>query len=186
MKKSFRNPLRHFKRILLFLFFCLAMLAGYFVYDALHTPSDAPIARMYRSEADLRSLVTALDAYLDAHGSLPPAGQDGLKMATDLLSEKGHYMPGGPPADGWGRAFTYIPSEQYSESDSAALKIDGKFFAPDSYQVYSRGEDGDHGIAGSDGAKDNINNWDTEKKWRDHYRSLNERFMSDRRERNED
>ena len=143
-----------------------------FVLYSLQVDPDSPIARMYRTEADLRALMKAVDTYHAELHTYPPAGPEGLRAATDYLSRKGHYLPGGPPPDGWNRTFTYVPSSAYEASGTGALRTETGFFAPDTYQIYSTGADGDSGRNNSGGLSDNIVSWDPNLAWRAHYESL--------------
>lgn len=126
--------------------------------------TDSPVARMYRTEADLVALANAIDAYYEAKGVYPPAGEAGVAVALEHISQTVDYFPGGPPLDGWGRAFHYVPHFAYATSDSGALKA-GSYFAPDSYQLYSFGADGD-----AASRNDNITSWEPDRPWRNVYR----------------
>ncbi|HIJ74679.1 MAG TPA: hypothetical protein HPP83_11320, partial [Candidatus Hydrogenedentes bacterium] len=66
-----------------------------FVVASRRIPEDAPIARMYRTEAGLTALAKAIETYRDAHGAYPPAGIEGLRLATDYLSRDADYFPDG-------------------------------------------------------------------------------------------
>jgi len=136
---------------------------------------------MYRTEASLRVLVNAIETYRDAHGAYPPAGPKGLDAAVRYLSRNVDYMPGGAPLDAWDRPFHYVPHAQYAEPGSAALRNSrGGFHAPNSYQVYSSGADGDPGLANSAAAGDNITSWDARRSWRAVYRTLNRQYTKER------
>jgi len=150
--------------IVLFVIAVVALL----VAPALMRDSDSPVARMYRTEADLASLVNAIDSYYEAKGVYPPPGDVGLATALDHISEAVDYFPGGPPSDGWGRAFRYVPHFAYPTKDSGALK-DGAYFAEDGYQLYSLGADGDAGKTNARARADNITSWERDRPWRDVY-----------------
>lgn len=158
----------------------LAVLAVLLI-PAWRLPQDAPLAQMYRTEADLTVLVKALDTYRAGQGGYPPAGPEGLRMATDYLSKTGHYMPQGPPTDGWDRPFVYVPSEAYAAPGSVALSGAAGYFAPSTYQVYSLGADGAAGLRVEAERADNITSWESVKPWRTVYRKLNADFMAARR-----
>lgn len=145
-------------------------------------PLEAPLARMYRTEADLAVLVRAVDTYRDALGEYPPAGVAGLELATKHLSQTADYFPGGPPSDGWGRPFRYVPHGQYLEADSGAQRVEGRFFAPDTYQLYSVGGDGASGLDDPAKRADTICNWDASRLWRPVYRRRNRRYLEERGE----
>lgn len=136
-------------------------------------PADAPLARMYRTEADLASLVKVIELYRRDCGAYPPAGVAGLALATKAVSRRVDYFPGGPPPDGWERAFCYVPSAQYGETGTGALGDGGAYFAPDTFQIYSMGEDGDPGIDNIVHREDNIVSWEPRKPWRAAYARKN-------------
>ena len=165
----------------------LAAVGAAYLIAALRMPYDAPLARMYRTEADLAFLAKAVDTYKRDNGQYPPAGADGLRRATDHLSRHANYVPEGPPPDSWGHYYYYVPATQYAEPESAALKCgdarssaarsSAAYCAPDTYQLYSAGADGDPGLDAAEGRRDNICNWDRSKPWRAAYRDLNRAFM---------
>jgi hypothetical protein len=144
-------------------------------------PHDAPLARMYRTEAGLALLVNALETYHAAHDAYPPAGPAGLRLATEYLSRKVNYLPGGPPADEWSRPYHYVPHTEYLETGSGAVQSAYGFFAPDSFQLYSYGADGESGLDASKGLKDNICNWNPDKSWRAVYHEYQRVFNEKRR-----
>ncbi|MBI5095780.1 MAG: type II secretion system protein GspG [Candidatus Hydrogenedentes bacterium] len=151
----------------------VAALALMILIPAWRLPQDAPLARMYRTEADLAVLVKALDTYHAARGVYPPGGAGGLRMATDFLSRTGHYLPEGPPTDGWDRPFVYVPGDAYAAPESQALHRAEVYYAPHTYQVYSLGADGAAGIGDVAQQQDNITSWDSAKPWRSTYQRLN-------------
>lgn len=156
-------------RPLLILVALLVLVAALILIPSFLRDSDSPVARMYRTEADLASLANAIDSYYEAKGVYPPPGEVGLVAALDHISQTVDYFPDGPPLDGWGRAFRYVPHFAYSSKDSGALK-DGAYFAPDAYQLYSPGADGDSGRTNPSACDDNITSWDTDRPWRSVYR----------------
>ena len=153
----------------------LVLLAGYLIV-AVRLQQDAPLARMYRTEADLAGLVKAVDAYFRDHGQYPPAGPEGLRLATDHLSRKANYFPHGPTPDAWGRPYHYVPHTAY-DADPAALRDQRGYGAPDSYQLYSMGADGDAGVDDPEKQGDNICSWEEGRSWRAAYRARNKDFM---------
>jgi hypothetical protein len=136
-------------------------------------PYDAPLARMYRTEADIAFLVTAVDTYFRDTGAYPPTGQEGLRLATDHLSRTANYIPHGPPADAWGNTYHYVSHEHYAEPGSGALQYADQYCAPERYQLYSPGADGDPGLGDPSKQRDNICSWDASKPWRRVYRAAN-------------
>ena len=148
----------------------LVTFAALFVARSFWVSPDAPVSRMYRTEADLRSLVTAIDTYFADKGVYPPPGEAGIAVALAHLSQTVDYFPDGAPRDGWGRAFVYVPHFSYRAAESRALR-DGEFFAPDTYQLYSVGADGLDGVDDVAGRADNITSWDSERSWRRVYRA---------------
>jgi len=152
------------------------ILASFYLLLSLRLPKDAPLARMYRCEADLAFLIKAVDHYRELKGAYPPAGAGGLAEATRLLSSKANYLPDGPPPDAWGHPYHYVPHTQYDQSQWLAQRCGEGFCAPGTYQIYSGGADGDP--AKQD---DNICSWDSSKAWRIVYREANKAFMKSRR-----
>jgi hypothetical protein len=89
-----------------------ALAAAAFIAVSLQVPADSPLARMYRTEAALRALATAVETYADDEGALPPSGPKGLRLAMDHLSRTVAYLPEeGTPVDAWGRPFAYTHIE---------------------------------------------------------------------------
>lgn len=146
----------------------VAAIAAFLIIPSLTRDSESPIARMYRTEADLASLVNAIDMYFEAKGVYPPPGEVGLAVALDHISQSVNYFPDGPPVDGWGRTFHYVPSFAYPTKNSGAL-ANSAYFAPDSYQLYSLGQDGDDGRTNPAARADNITSWDEDRPWRSVY-----------------
>jgi len=172
---------------------CAAGAAALYCIVALRLPEDAPLARMYRTEADLAALAKAVDMYCESYGAYPPGGPAGLRLATEHLSRNAVYFPSGPPNDAWAEPFVYVPLKacqsgdwrsrgtEYGETDSQALQHDSVFFAPETYQLYSMGADRISGVDDPAGQADNITNWDKAKSWRAKYRDLNKRYFNDKR-----
>jgi hypothetical protein len=157
----------------------LFSVTGAYIIASISVPKNSPMARMYRTEADLASLVTAVRTYRQDLGEYPPAGPEGLRMATDYLSRIGNYLPAGPPLDGWDQAFVYVPSGAYAEAGSMALEKGGVYFAPDSFQLYSVGMDGDPGLHDPYKQRDNITSWDSAKDWRSLYRERHRKYFTE-------
>ena len=147
---------------------------------SISTPADSPRARMFRTEADLRALMTAVETYKSELGVFPPSGPEGLRLATDFLSRNVEYLPGGPPMDAWGNAYQYSPSSQYGAPGSPALSGDSGFFAPESYQLYSPGMDGEAGAEETLKQRDNITSWDGARSWRSVYSERQKKFLLER------
>ena len=160
--------------------FALILLAFYLLLS-LRLPEDAPLARMYRTEADIAFLKKAIEHCREVKGAYPPAGHEGLLEATRVLSAKADYVPGGPPPDAWGRPYHYVPHAQYGEPQWQALRSGDAYCAPDTYQLYSEGADGDPGLDDAVKQQDNIRSWDSSKTWRAVYRDANEAFMKTRK-----
>ena len=153
---------------------------AYAVY-ASRIPHDSPIARMYRAETDIGTLVRAVEVYRKEHGAYPEPGMEGLRKATAQFSSKAVYFPGGPPMDPWGRAYQYVSHERYAEPGSAAMRGPDGYYMPDGVQVYSMGADGDAGLEDASHAMDNLSNWDKERSWRALYKTLHKQYMEERR-----
>ena len=156
------------------------ILASFYLLLSLRLPKDAPLARMYRCEADLAFLAKAVDHYHEVHGTYPPAGTEGLAEATRLLSAKANYLPDGPPLDAWDHPYHYVPHTQYDDPQWQALRCGETFCAPGTYQLYSDGGDGDAGMGDAAKQADNICNWDAAKTWRTVYREANKAYMASR------
>ena len=159
------------RRIIIVVGLLAVAIAALLITPSLMRDSDSPIARMYRTEADLASLANAIDAYFEAKGVYPPPGGVGLAVALEHISQSVDYFPDGPPLDGWGRPFHYVPSFAYPTHDSGALK-DGTYLAPETYQLYSLGQDGDAGRTNPAARADNITSWDSDRPWRSLYGKL--------------
>ena len=155
------------------------LLAGLIVWS-LRMPRNAPLARMYRTEVDLTVLVNAVEAYHGEHGVYPPAAAEGLRLATDRLSGQVDYLPEGIPCDAWGNPFHYVPARDYAQPGSGALRSQEGYFAPDTFQIYSGGGDGDAGIDAADPRRDNIHSWDSDKSWRATYHEYQRVFAEGR------
>lgn len=148
--------------------FALAAGAAWFIWQSLGVPPNSPQARMYRTESDLTALREAITHYQAETGAWPPPGQAGLEQATALRSRRANYFPDGPPRDAWGQPFYYVPHSTYDAPQSDALRDEtGAYFAPDMYQLYSAGADGDPQTLA-----DNIVSWDARKGWRPVYKAL--------------
>ncbi len=162
--------------------FCLILLAFYLVLS-FRLPEDAPLARMYRTEADIAFLKKAVENYYKIKGSYPRAGQEGLNEAARLLSANANYLPGGAPPDAWGHEYCYVPHESYGDPQWHALSVNGVYCEGGTYQVYSAGMDGDPGVEDLSKRADNITAWDESKSWRPVYRAANKSFLRNRKAR---
>jgi len=157
----------------------LAML-GYIQY-ARSVPADSPLARMYRTEADLTSLVKAVETYHALYGVYPPGGRDGLQKACAALSRRANYLPDGPPPDGWNRPFRYVPSTEYDFPGSPTVRQDGQPYAPGAYQIYSMGSTAGPDSNAPDTRRGFITSWDKEKTWRPSYNELQKQYLLERK-----
>ncbi len=155
---------------------CVVGVTVAYVVAARRLPADAPLARMYRTEADLALLVTAVESYFNAHRRYPPAGPEGLRIATDHLSKTVDYLPDGPPLDAWGQPYCYAPHTAYRKTGAGALRGDDGYYAAETYQIYSLGADRDPGIDDPVKRQDNISSWDASKSWRTVYHARNKAF----------
>ncbi|MCC6793773.1 MAG: type II secretion system protein GspG [Candidatus Hydrogenedentes bacterium] len=151
-----------------------------FIAYSVSIPAGSPKARMSRTEAELTLLKTALDTYKTDHGVYPPAGQSGLRMATKHLSRNVNYITEEETRDGWDQPFVYAPSAAYATEGSGALEVDGKHFAPDTYQLYSIGMDGDAGLNATDKRADNITSWEPDHPWRKTYQRRHQDYFYER------
>lgn len=144
------------------------------------TPEDSPRARMFRTEADLRALKTALETYHDEYDAYPPSGLEGLAKAMAYLSRNVQYHTGGAPVDGWGQPFQYVPAYAYPDAGSRALEGNDGYFAPHTYQLYSPGMDGDPGFEESLKQRDNIVSWDENQTWRELYSERQRSYLMEK------
>ncbi|MFO7776114.1 MAG: type II secretion system protein GspG [Candidatus Hydrogenedentota bacterium] len=142
-------------------------------------PAEAPLARMYRTEADLWMLRHAIEQYHDKNGVYPPPGKRGLEKAIETLGQGADYLPGGPPPDGWGRPFHYVPHTAYGENGAEAFQSDGHYEAAASFQLFSPGASGEPGFDDPEARRDTITSWEPDRPWRTTYHKLNEAFMKD-------
>jgi hypothetical protein len=152
------------------------ILAAAWLYYSWRIPADSPLAQMYRTEVDLRALVTALETYRDAHGAYPPSGPEGMALAVEVLSGEPGYMPDGPPPDAWGRPFRYLAAGDYEGAGAQAFSDGDEYFVHSEFQLFSVGADGEAGYDDTAPQRDNINNWERHKGWRAHYHELQEAF----------
>jgi len=161
--------------VFLFLAAGVAALAAVFVAASLKMPYDSPLARMYRTEADIASLVRAVELFKEARGEYPPPGLDGLRQATDFISGARAFFPDGPPPDAWGRPYKYVPHTDYDNPDWGAQRCGKSFCAPNAFQIYSAGADGEAGT------RDDITPWDKSRPWRPVYNLMHEDFVKRRK-----
>lgn len=151
-----------------------------FIAYSVSIPAGSPKARMSRTEAELTLLRTALDTYKTDLGVYPPSGQSGLRMATKHLSRNVNYITEEEARDGWDQPFVYVLSADYAKENSGALENDGKYFAPESYQLYSIGMDGDAGINATDKRADNITSWEVDHPWQKTYQRRHQDYFYER------
>ncbi len=132
----------------------LLLFTGAVLWRSASLPDNSPLARMYRTEADLAALVNAVNTYAQIHDAFPPSGLEGLELAVAAASSEVDFFPHGPPRDGWGREFEYA--------------VDPK---PDtaSFILLSLGADG---VA----SHDDIVNDSTHRPWRVIYREYQEEY----------
>jgi hypothetical protein len=131
---------------------------------------DNPVSQMYRTEAELRAIQTAIETYYKDKGEYPPAGNEGLVAAMQHLPRNVDYLPESPPLDDWGQVFVYVPHTAYDVADSQAMRDEnGEPFEPGGFQAYSIGLDGDAGLDNPERAEDNVLSWGTPDAWRPHY-----------------
>lgn len=161
----------------------MGAIAVYMGASAWLVPQGSPLARMYRTEADLTALATVIRMYHEAHGVYPPGGPLGFQMAIQDLSKSTQYFPGGAPPDAWGYPYQYIPLNEYERAGSTALRAStGSFFAPDTFQLYSTGMDGQTGVDDPQARRDNVTNWEESKPWRDVYRERQRTYATSGKE----
>jgi len=146
-------------------------------------PDGSPLARMYRTEADLTALATVIRMYHNAHGVYPPGGPPGFQAAIRDISKSTQYFPDGAPPDAWGHPYRYIPNSEYEGVGSGALRAsDRGYFAPDTFQLYSTGMDGQAGVDEPEARRDNITSWDESRPWRRLYGERQRTYARDSEE----
>lgn len=163
--------------IFLIVFFGLCLLAAIVLPKIAGGVRAARLAPMYRTEANLTAIESAIRAYSDRYEAMPPGGMKGLQLAIDELNREVTFYPEGIPKDGWGRDYVYVNSDDYRSDNSMAIKDAGSelYHNPGGYQLYSAGQDGnrsgeDGPMAGDRLNEDNVNNWDTKQSWRTVYK----------------
>ncbi len=154
---------------------CGVGLVVYQLWTGSRLPLDSPIPMMYRTEAQMQSLITATEKYYKTYGEYPSSGIEGQRAAVDALNATVEYLAE-LPRDAWGRYFVYIRAADYDVESWGAMRNagDGSFYNPDTYQIYSLGMDGTASHDGASGSpdevnSDNINNWDHSRSWRETY-----------------
>jgi len=140
-------------------------------------PIDSPVPMMFRTEAQMQAILSAIEKYHEMNGVYPPSGIDGQKAAVAALNSTVLYLTE-LPQDAWNRHFVYVRASDYDKATSGAIKnsVTGQFYNPDTYQLYSLGMDGkqsrDDEPADLDSTNaDNVNNWDSHRTWRKVYRA---------------
>lgn len=144
---------------------------------SISTPAGSPMAQLYRTEVGLTALVKAVETYKNDLGVYPPAGQEGLLLAARHLSRNANYMPEEQQLDSWGHPYVYVPASDYAKPGSGAMKDRDTYFAPDTFQIYSVGMDGDAGDEAPLRRKDNITSWEPDRPWRPTYKDRHKEYF---------
>jgi hypothetical protein len=139
---------------------------------------------MYRTEAQMQSLVSSIEKYYKMYGEYPGSGIEGQQAAVDALNATVVYLTE-LPRDAWARHFVYIRADDYGADSMGAVRDIGTetFYNPGMYQLYSLGMDGG-GVRDDDPDdlqspnRDNVNNWDQGRSWRRTYRDRQREFQS--------
>jgi len=154
---------------------CIVGMAFFHLWRAQRMPRDAPLPMMYRTEAQMQSLVTAIAKYRKIHNEYPPSGIEGQRAAVDALNATVVYLTE-LPRDAWGRHFVYVRAGDYSDEGTGAVRdrTRNEFYNPDTYQIYSIGMDAawardDDPADPRSPNRDNVNNWDHSRSWRKTY-----------------
>lgn len=153
-----------------------ACLLSYLVIS-ISTPQGSPMAQLYRTEVGLTALVKAVETYKNDLGVYPPAGQEGLTLATRHLSRNANYMPEQQDVDSWGHPYIYVPASDYAQPNSGAMRERDAYFAPDTFQIYSVGLDGDAGQEAPLRRRDNVTSWESDRPWRPVYKELHKQYF---------
>ncbi len=165
----------------LFLVLMCALVLVFGIMFLTSVPQDSPSGFMFRTEADMQAIISALRGYHREYEIYPASGKVGLDAAIDHMNRTVVYLPSGPPKDAWGREFTYTNHTDYGKPGVPAFKdpAAGDYYNPDSYQLYSLGIDGKIGSDEADQSRDNINNWLPKRVWRKHYKELTRQRKQD-------
>jgi len=138
-------------------------------------PLGSPVPMMYRTEAQMQSLVSAIEKHHKMHGEYPPSGIEGQQTAVDTLNATVVYLTE-LPRDAWSRHFIYVRADDYNVDSYRAVRDNSSetFYNPDTYQLYSLGMDGgwvrdDNPADPRSPNRDNVNNWDQDRSWRETY-----------------
>jgi len=150
-------------------------------------PLDSPVPMMYRTEAQMQSLVSAIEKHHKMHGEYPPSGIEGQQAAVDALNATVLYLTE-LPRDAWNRHFVYVRADDYNVDSLGAVRNRSTetFYNPGTYQLYSLGMDGGW-VRDDDPAdpqspnRDNVNNWDRARSWRGAYRERQREYRADDR-----
>jgi hypothetical protein len=155
----------------------LLLLSAVILLSILRNRGSKLRAAMYRTEANLVAIESAIRAYTDRYEALPPSGNRGLELAVEELNRDVVFYPEGVPLDGWSQDYIYVNADDYESEGSLAIRDAGSdlYHNPGGYQLYSVGSDGKRGpedgpMAGDRLNDDNINNWDGKRSWRAVYR----------------
>lgn len=165
------------------------LLAVALLMVAYRTRSGGLLGAMYRTEANLVAVESAVRAYKDQYASLPPSGKEGLQLAIDEQNRNVTFYPGEALKDAWDRDYVYVKNDDYASESFLAIKDarSGLYHNRGGYQLYSLGADGEQSpedglMAGDRLNDDNINNWDSNAKWRSVYRRRAKRIPGVREE----
>jgi len=103
---------------------------------------------MYRTEANLVAVESAIRAYKDQYASLPPSGKEGLQLAIDEQNRNVSFYPGETLKDAWDRNYVYVTSDDYASESFLAIKDarSGLYHNRGGYQLYSLGADGEQSL----------------------------------------
>jgi len=150
-------------------------------------PLDSPVPMMYRTEAQMQSLVSAIEKHHNMHGEYPPSGIEGQQAAVDTLNATVVYLTE-LPRDAWNRHFVYVRADDYNVDSRRAVRDSrsATFYNPGTYQLYSLGMDGgwvrdDNRADSRSPNRDNVNNWDRARSWRRTYRERQREYQPDDR-----
>jgi len=101
-------------------------------------------AREVVATNELRQLMLGIGMFARTHGALPAGHPDGSEEDVDYLLEALGSSAQGIRLDPWGNEYIYVRYDKYGAPGSVAIKSPtGVPYHPKSFQLYSKGADGE-------------------------------------------